>query len=240
MGRRAGRAAGPQEPGPLEEAGTACLAGAGGVERGAVRRELKEKYLLKETPPEAENEGQKYPGFSLSSAFLFFCQCLTFLKTTWIQQENLESTFSYEYRPEQRKMRNVQIWEPNRQMNGTVQSFCCWAPFPQPTPYLTTTVYRAPQDMAPGCSSTSFPATVPIFSLLSPLRPLAVAQAGPALPLTSHHSSLFSTSEGPPPRTVLPSAVIWVGAPSCPGTWAQVQCPRQWAVNSVPDLGAES
>lgn len=237
MGQRAGRAAGPQEAGPSDEAGTACLAGAGGMERKAVRRELKEKYLLKEMPPETENEGQKYPGFSLSSAFLFFCQCLPFLKTTWIQRENLESTFSYEYRPEQRKMRNVQIWEPNRQMNDTVQSFCCSAPFPQPTPYLTTTVYRVPQDMAPGCSSTSFPVTVPIFSLLSPCCCSSRPSPPPNPP---HHSSLFSTSEGPPARTVLPSAVIWVGAPSCPGTVAQVQCPRHWAANSVPDLGAES
>lgn len=229
MGQRAGRAAGPQEAGPLDEAGTACLAGAGGMERKAVRRELKEKYLLKEMPPETENEGQKYPGFSLSSAFLFFCQCLPFLKTTWVQRENLESTFSYEYRPEQRKMRNVQIWEPNRQMNDTVQSFCCSAPFPQPTPYLTTTVYRVPQDMAPGCSSTSFPVTVPIFSLLSPCC-CSSRPSPPPNPPTIHLSSAHLRGLQPGPCSHLqlfgwelpPALGLWLRS-SVPGTGQLIQ-----------------
>lgn len=61
-----------QEPGPSEEAGTASLVGAGKMEIGAVKRGLEEKQLLKEMLPGAESEEQKYPGFSLSSALLFF------------------------------------------------------------------------------------------------------------------------------------------------------------------------
>ena len=61
-----------QEPGPSEEAGTASLVGTGKMEIGAVKRELEEKYLLREMLPGAESEEQKCPGFSLSSDLLFF------------------------------------------------------------------------------------------------------------------------------------------------------------------------
>ena len=59
MGRRAGRAAGPQEPGPLEEAGTACLAGAGGGgKRGCQKRAEGEVPAERDAPRGRERRAE--------------------------------------------------------------------------------------------------------------------------------------------------------------------------------------
>lgn len=141
---------------------------------------------------------------------------------TWSQQESLRNTFSCDWRPEQRKMENIQIWEQNREMNGTVRFFCSSAPRAPSKPYLNATVYWVSQDMIPSCSPISFSTTVPKFSWSTLLWPLTVAQASQLLP-NSHHSSLFSKSEMPPLGTMPASAVIWEGAPSGPGTLSRVQ-----------------
>lgn len=147
--------------------------------------------------PRAESEEQKYLGFPLFH-LLFFGQCLPFLKMTWSQQENLRNAFSCDWRPQQRKMENIQkIWEQNREMNGTVWFFYSSAPRAPSTLYLNATVYWAPQDMTLAALQSHFLPLSPNFSRSLLLWPLTVAQASQLLP-NAPHSSLFSKSEMPP------------------------------------------